>query len=134
MRSRLESTIQKRARDLALDLLGVRSSKFEGASENGKPDVIFWLPAAWGGAALAEFKRPGEKARALQIAKHKEWRELGYHIGVFDNEYDCLEWLITILEGQEIPEASRKILVGASERLVASRSRARKNGRNSGGA
>ena len=119
MKRQTESKIQARARKLALDWLGVRSSKFEGTSENGKPDVIFWLPIKWGcGPYLVEFKKPGEVARPLQEHKHSQWRELGYYIGVFDNEFSVIEALLEKMDAAKLPKASREILDRTRRRLI----------------
>lgn len=120
MKWQTESKIQARARKLALDWLGVRSSKFEGTSENGKPDVIFWLPLKWGvkGPYLVEFKKPGEVARPLQEHKHNQWRELGYDIEVHDNEFSVIETLLEKMDTPKLPKASREILARARRRLI----------------
>lgn len=125
MRARkTESKLQKRTRALALELLGVESSKFEGASENGKIDVIFWLPLTWGarGPGLVEFKKPGEVARPLQEHKHKKWEALGYFVGVFDDEYSVIEALCQEMDTPKLPKEGRKILAGALRRIAVARS------------
>lgn len=125
MGRKTESKIQDKARRLAFEWLGIRSSKFEGASENGKPDVIFWLPLKWGikGPYLVEFKKPGEVARPLQEHKHNQWRELGYDIEVHSNEFTVIEALLEKMDTPKLPKAGREILVRARRRLALARSR-----------
>lgn len=116
----MESKIQKQARKLAFNELGIESSKVEDKTENGFPDVIFWLPE--GKPFLVEFKQPGEDARPKQIQVHNRLRKLGYEVQVHDNPIETLEALIRALDTPQLSKAGRKILDRARSRCTIFRS------------
>lgn len=58
--------------------------KFVSPGFDGMPDRIILMPD--GKSAFAEVKSPGKKPRALQIARHKLLRDLGFKVYVLDDE------------------------------------------------
>lgn len=52
-------------------------------AKRGWPDRIFFGPG--GTTVLVEFKRPGEKARPQQAARHKRLAEIGHTVHLIDN-------------------------------------------------
>jgi len=50
---------------------------------DGMPDRIVLLP--YGKLAFVEVKAPGQKPRALQAARHKLLRGLGFRVNVLDD-------------------------------------------------
>ena len=56
--------------------------KFVSPSFAGMPDRLVLLPG--GVFAFAELKAPGMKPRALQVARHRMLRELGFKVYVID--------------------------------------------------
>ncbi len=58
------------------------AAKFVSPSFAGMPDRLVLLPG--GVCAFAELKAPGMKPRALQIARHRMLRELGFKVYVID--------------------------------------------------
>ena len=56
--------------------------KFVSPSFAGMPDRLVLLPE--GVFAFAELKAPGMKPRALQVARHRMLRELGFKVYVID--------------------------------------------------
>ena len=58
--------------------------KFVSPGFDGMPDRVVLLPH--GKIGFVEVKRPGEKPRPLQIARHKILRKLGFLVFVLDGE------------------------------------------------
>ena len=58
--------------------------KFVSPGFDGMPDRVVLLPH--GKFGFVEVKRPGEKPRPLQIARHKILRKLGFLVFVLDGE------------------------------------------------
>ena len=56
--------------------------KFVSPSFVGMPDRLILMPG--GMMAFAELKAPGMKPRALQVARHRMLRELGFRVYVID--------------------------------------------------
>ena len=56
--------------------------KFVSPGFAGMPDRLVLLPG--GVFAFAELKAPGMKPRALQVARHRMLRELGFKVYVID--------------------------------------------------
>ena len=66
----------KRMRGIAL--------KFTSPGFVGVPDRLVLLPG--GKLAFVEVKREGEKPRAIQVARHKLLRNLGFKVYVLDSK------------------------------------------------
>ena len=58
--------------------------KFVSPGFDGMPDRVVLLPH--GKFGFVEVKRPGEKPRPLQIARHRLLRKLGFLVFVLDGE------------------------------------------------
>lgn len=58
--------------------------KFVSPGFDGMPDRVVLLPH--GKFGFVEVKRPGEKPRPLQIARHRLLRKLGFLVFVLDEE------------------------------------------------
>ncbi len=58
--------------------------KFVSPGFDGMPDRVVLLPN--GKFGFVEVKRPGEKPRPLQIARHRLLRKLGFLVFVLDGE------------------------------------------------
>ena len=57
--------------------------KFVSPNFDGTPDRLIILPG--GKIAFTELKAPGKKPRPLQIARHKTFMKLGFHVYVIDS-------------------------------------------------
>ena len=66
----------------AVKAKGGIAPKFVSPSFAGMPDRLVLLPE--GVFAFAELKAPGMKPRALQVARHRMLRELGFKVYVID--------------------------------------------------
>ena len=66
----------------AVKAKGGIAPKFVSPSFAGMPDRLVLLPG--GVFAFAELKAPGMKPRALQVARHRMLRELGFKVYVID--------------------------------------------------
>ena len=117
-----ESKIEKKAKDLAYEHLGVISSKLVTPGHTGFPDQIFWLPG--GKPLLIEFKAPGEEPRLNQLHIHEQLKQLGYQIEVHDNEIRAFQAIIRILETPQLSKESCEILARARSLCAILRSRA----------
>ena len=62
---------------------GGMSPKFVSPGQDGMPDRLVLLPH--GRIGFVECKAPGEKPRALQIARHEMLRRLGFMVFVVDS-------------------------------------------------
>jgi hypothetical protein len=81
--------------------------KLSARSDSGWPDHfwLFYFPAI----AFIEFKAPGGKPRALQLARIAELRRRGYPVEVIDNVERGIEFLTkTLLGTAQVSRASRK--------------------------
>lgn len=58
--------------------------KFVSPGFDGMPDRVVLLPD--GKIGFVEVKRPGEKPRALQLARHRLLRKMGFLVFVLDGE------------------------------------------------
>ena len=67
--------------------------KFISPGVSGIPDRIVLLPG--GRMFFAELKRPGAKARPLQLAVHKRLKILGFTVYVFDSR-EQIETILSI--------------------------------------
>ena len=56
--------------------------KFVAPGYGGMPDRLILLPGAR--LAFAELKAPGKKPRALQLARHRQLKKLGFVVYVID--------------------------------------------------
>ena len=63
--------------------MGGIAPKFVSPGYDGMPDRIVLLPG--GHMAFVEVKVPGEKPRALQLARHELLRGLGFKVYVLDD-------------------------------------------------
>ena len=66
----------------AVKTKGGIAPKFVSPSFAGMPDRLILMPG--GMMAFAELKAPGMKPRALQMARHRMLRELGFRVYVID--------------------------------------------------
>ena len=62
---------------------GGMSPKFVSPGHDGMPDRLVLLPH--GRIGFVECKAPGEKPRALQLARHEMLRRLGFMVFVVDD-------------------------------------------------
>lgn len=67
----------------AVRLMDGVAVKFVSPGFAGMPDRLVLLPG--GRMAFVEVKRPGEKPRPLQKARHRMLRKLGFKVYVLDN-------------------------------------------------
>ena len=81
----LEKEIEKKLVH-AVQMMDGMAVKFVSPGFDGMPDRIVLLPGAH--MAFVELKRPGEKPRPLQRARHKKLRSLGFKVYVLDREED----------------------------------------------
>lgn len=63
--------------------MGGITPKFVSPGFDGMPDRLVLLP--YGKLAFVEVKSPGQKPRALQAARHKLLRGLGFKVYVLDD-------------------------------------------------
>jgi hypothetical protein len=77
----LEKTIEQKLVK-AVKALGGIAPKFVSPGFDGMPDRIVLLPG--GKIVFAEVKRPGEKPRPLQTARHEMLRGLGFRVYALD--------------------------------------------------
>ena len=68
----------------AVKAMGGIAPKFTSPGFDGMPDRLVLMP--YGKMAFVEVKAPGEKARPLQLARHRLLRGLGFKVYVLDNE------------------------------------------------
>ena len=68
--------------------------KFTSPGFAGMPDRLLLLPK--GHIGFVEVKAPGKKPRALQLARHRQLRNLGFQVFVLDNKEQIEEILIQI--------------------------------------
>ena len=87
----LESTLEGRCRLWALSQHSVKSRKLY--KSIGDPDRIFFKA---GKLIFVEFKRPGEKPRAIQVHVHNTLRLDGFDVFVIDNFEDFKKIIIQI--------------------------------------
>ena len=76
-----ETEIEKKL-VLKVKAKGGIAPKFVSPSYAGMPDRLVLLPG--GVFAFAELKAPGMKPRALQLARHRLLRDLGFKVYVID--------------------------------------------------
>jgi len=74
--------------------------KFSPAGRRGYPDrVVLGRPRSgrenmyYGRVLFVEFKRPGEKLRALQVARHDDLVQRGYQVAVVDSREKAIALL-----------------------------------------
>lgn len=82
----------------AVKSMGGIAPKFTSPGFDGMPDRLILLPG--GKIAFAELKAPGKKPRALQLARHRLLRRLGFKVYAIDR----LEQIESVLD--EIREES----------------------------
>ena len=92
-----ESKIEKELVTKTKSMGGI-APKFTSPGFDGMPDRLILLPG--GKMAFAELKAPGKKPRALQEARHRLLRRLGFKVYVIDR----LEQIESVLD--EIREES----------------------------
>lgn len=70
--------------------MGGIAPKFTSPGFDGMPDRLVLLPR--GKMAFVELKAPGRKPRALQMARHRLLRQLGFKVYVIDeiNQIDSV--------------------------------------------
>lgn len=68
----------------AVKAIGGIAPKFTSPGFDGMPDRLVLMP--YGKIVFVEVKAPGEKARPLQLARHRLLRGLGFKVYVLDNE------------------------------------------------
>lgn len=62
---------------------GGRALKFISPGWSGAPDRLVLLPG--GKIIFVELKAPGKMPRPLQLKRHEELRQLGFHVEVIDS-------------------------------------------------
>ena len=74
----------------AVKAKGGIAPKFTSPGFDGMPDRLVLLPS--GRMAFVELKAPGKKPRALQMARHRLLRRLGFKVYVIDeiNQIDSV--------------------------------------------
>lgn len=77
-----EKEIEQKLR-LSVKAHGGIALKFTSPGFDGMPDRLILLPK--GRMAFAELKAPGKKPRALQLARHRLLRRLGFTVYVIDD-------------------------------------------------
>ena len=78
-----EKQIERKLTDDVKGMGGI-APKFVSPGYDGMPDRIVLLPG--GHIGFVEVKAPGEKPRALQLARHEMLRRLGFKVYVLDDE------------------------------------------------
>lgn len=78
-----EKTLEQKFR-AAVKTAGGLAVKFTSPGFDGVPDRLALLPG--GRMAFVEVKAPGEKPRPLQLARHRQLRQLGFKVYVLDDE------------------------------------------------
>lgn len=79
----LERTIENKLRTAVKQAGGI-ALKFTSPGLAGVPDRLIILPPG-GKYAFIEVKRPSQKPRPLQKARHAQLKKLGCHVYVLDN-------------------------------------------------
>ena len=84
-----EKIIEKELVRAVKDKGGI-SPKFTSPGFDGMPDRLVLLPS--GRMGFVELKAPGKKPRALQLARHRLLRRLGFKVYVIDeiNQIDSV--------------------------------------------
>ena len=77
-----EKSIEKKLVRAVKNMGGI-APKFISPGYDGMPDRIVLVPG--GHMAFVEVKAPGEKPRALQLARHELLRGLGFKVYVLDD-------------------------------------------------
>jgi hypothetical protein len=77
----LESYIEKKYLEMVKKRGGM-AIKLEAISCAGVPDRVVLMPN--GRMFFVELKQEGKKPRPIQLARHKQLRELGYEVYVYD--------------------------------------------------
>ena len=78
-----EKTIEQKFR-AAVKASGGLALKFTSPGFDGVPDRLALLPG--GRMAFVEVKASGKKPRPLQLARHRQLRQLGFRVYVLDDE------------------------------------------------
>ena len=78
-----EKTIEQKFR-AAVKAAGGLAVKFTSPGFDGVPDRLALLSG--GRMAFVEVKAPGKKPRPLQLARHRQLRQLGFKVYVLDDE------------------------------------------------
>lgn len=78
-----EKTIEQKFK-AAVKAAGGLAVKFASPGFDGVPDRLALLPG--GRMAFVEVKAPGKKPRPLQLARHRQLRQLGFKVYVLDDE------------------------------------------------
>lgn len=76
---KLESRLVRKVKEA-----GGLALKFVSPGFDGVPDRLILIKM--GKIAFVEVKAPGEKPRKLQLARHKQIRDLGFKVFVLDSE------------------------------------------------
>lgn len=107
----LESKIQRDAKILVENTLGIKSNKLQIVGSSGFNDLVFWLRG--GRPFLIEVKRPGQTLRKLQQHVHNDLISLGYLVETHNDKFDILAAIIKELDTEGVPERGRAILARA---------------------
>ncbi len=78
-----EKTIEQKFK-AAVKAAGGLAVKFASPGFDGVPDRLALLPGER--MAFVEVKAPGKKPRPLQLARHRQLRQLGFKVYVLDDE------------------------------------------------
>jgi len=77
-----EASIERRL-SRKVKAAGGKALKFTSPGWSGAPDRLVLLPG--GKIIFVELKAPGRKPRPLQLKRHEELRQLGFHVEVIDS-------------------------------------------------
>ncbi len=79
----LEKEIERKLKEMVKGKGGI-ALKFTSPGFDGMPDRLLLFRG--GKIAFAELKAPGKEPRALQLARHRMLRELGFKVFVIDSK------------------------------------------------
>lgn len=102
MMAELESKIERRTCQKALQLIGIRNIKLKAVGQTGFPDRMFLIPG--GKPLLVEFKLPGESPDPKQAYIHNLLISLGYQVEVHDDVEEALRSIRKTVESALISE------------------------------
>lgn len=77
-----EASIERRL-SRKVKAAGGKALKFTSPGWAGAPDRLVLLPG--GKIIFVELKAPGKRPRPLQLKRHEELRQLGFHVEVIDS-------------------------------------------------
>ena len=82
----------------AVKAMGGIAPKFTSPGFDGMPDRLMLMPG--GRMAFVEVKAPGESPRALQTARHRLLRLLGFQVYVLDSQEDIAKIIEEVMTNE----------------------------------